>query len=969
MLRVLPFILLMWLAFSCAEKQEVPTNSIKETNLKENRYLINSQGDSILTGTPVPITENQVKASTMVKPNILPLPVDPKTVSAHPHVHQAGVPKAVLVPRELKQFTPGKNGLLYPDTLKVQKTVVPALYSKPLPAAPMQMRDNAVTNIQYLSVEEGLSNNIVQCVLEDSRRNIWFGSRDETLTRYDGHSFTFFHNPENEPDHGFTHLSLLEDKNGHLWFGTRTGLGCFDGHHFTYFTNRDGFKYNGVTRLLEDRQGNLWFGTRNWGIGRFDGDSFIHYTTTEGMSHNSVNALLEDHTGDLWFGTDGGGLNRFDGHTFTYFSTEEGLCHNHINSILEDRQGRLWLGTNGGGLCRLDVDGNQRSFHQYTMEEGLSSNLVLGLFEDSQGHLWIGTYYKSLNLFDGKTFTHYHDGNGMNSTNANAIIEDCRGNIWVGTDEGLHRFGIHRFMHYNNDLSYSVNDITGDQQGNIWFGLSGSWPNGVVRYDGMDFSFITGSEEGLDFLNVGIHALAIDSRGNLWLGSGNRGVAHLNPRNKPGSLTHFDIGEGWGNYLISMMEDSQGHFWFGTLEGMAHFDGHFLTSYLMPTGPGIEFNLAGPFTEDEEKQIWFGHLQYLGCLNAPLNMRMERDSFTCFTKEEGLPHSLVVDLLTDEEGGLWVATEGGLSYFDGEGFTNFTQEDGLIHNKVYSIEIDSSQNIWAGTQNGLSVLMPVAPGEATTSEAQKRGYKIFNFGKADGLKQADFLYHSSYLDHNNRIWWGMSKGATMLDLNQFNPPQKPPEAQLLYVEMEQQFLDYRRLGDTAYLHTLSFGESLSQSFDSVAPFYNYPLNLELPFDLNHLTFHFSSIDWAAPHQLQYSYFLEGFDKDWSLPQPENKAEYHNLPHGHYTFQVKGHWIGSNLVCPFILFIRHPAPLVAYLVGLLPVYNGSCVFFSSNLYPPTPTMATTSPLATRKGKSQAIRRNGSIQEQVLHQYYT
>lgn len=788
--------------------------------------------------------------------------------------------------RELKRFTPGENGLSYPDTLPAHQTVTPAFQSKPLAAAPLQMRDNAATNIQYLSVEEGLSNNIIHSILEDSRGILWFGSRDETLTQYDGKNLTFFHNWEDVPDHGFTHLSLLEDKNGHIWFGTRAGLGRYDGNNFTYFSNEDSYKYNGVTRLMLDSRGNLWFGTRNRGVGRFDGHSFIHFSTKEGLSHNNVVALLEDSRGDLWFGTAGGGLNRFDGSAFTHITTEDGLCHNSINAILEDSRGHLWFATNGGGVCRLHTNGNRAFFSHYTVEEGLSSNSILGLYEDSQGRFWFGTYDQGLTRFDGKTFTHFNKENGMNSTNASAIMEDSYGNIWVGTDEGVHRFGIPEFKHYSEALSYQVNDIAEDGDGNIWFAVSGGWPNGAIRFDGSAFSFFTGNDENLDFLNVGIHALTVDSRDNIWLGSGNRGVAYFNPVKEPGLLTQFDVGEGWSNFLISIMEDSRGHFWFGTLEGLRHFDGKHLTKYTMPAGPGIEFNLAGPIAEDDEQNIWFGHLQYLGGFAPTVNGRHERDSFTCYTKNEGMPHSLVVDMLKGEEGKLWIGTEGGVSSFDGERFSNFTEEDGLVHRKVYSLTMDSAQNIWAGTQNGLSLLMPNASDEPIAPEAKTIDYKIFNFEKADGLKQADFRYHCSFLDSKNRIWWGKTKGAMMLDLGQLKLPHKAPVIRLLHIEVKQQFIDYRRLTDTAYAHTLAFGEELSRSVDDVAPFYNYPLHMTLPHGLNHLTFHFSGIDWASPHQIRYSYLLEDLDEGWSLPQREPRVEYHNLPHDTYTLKVK-----------------------------------------------------------------------------------
>ncbi len=847
----------------------------------QSKPFISIQGDTIPTGTPTPLTEEQRKPASKVAPQTLPIPSYQKTVPAHPHIRPAGVPQLVSLDQRLKQFTPGKDGLSDPDTLPAQQTKVPAFHSKPLTAGPLQMRDNAVTNIQYLSVEEGLTNNIIHSILEDSRGNLWLGSRDETLTQYDGKNLSFFHNSEDVPEHGFTHLSLLEDQNGHIWFGTRSGLGRYDGRYFTYFSNEESYQYNGVTRLLLDSRGNIWFGTRNRGVGQFDGQQFIHYSTQEGLSNNHVTALLEDSNGNLWFATEGNGLNRFDGQTFTHLTMEDGLCHNNINAMLEDSHGNLWIATNGGGVCRLDITGNRNYIHQYTVEEGLCSNLVLELYEDSQGSFWFGTRNMGLDRFDGKTFTHFDKENGMNSTTISVIREDSYGNIWVGTDEGVHRFGLPEFKYYNDALNFQVNDIKEDRYGHIWLAVSQGWPNGVVRFDDSTFRLFTGDNINQDFLNAGIHALAVDSQDNIWLGSGNRGVAYFNPSQNPGRLTQFDVGEGWSNFLISILEDSKGHFWFGTLEGLRHFDGTYLTNFIMPAGPGIEFNLAGPIAEDDKQNIWFGHLQYLGGLTSSMNNQQNRDSFIIYTKDEGMPHSLVVDMVKDKDGKMWIGTEGGVSSFEGENFTNFTQEDGLVHRKVYSLEIDRAQNIWAGTQNGLSLLVP-----DSSNQAKDKAYKIYNFEKTDGLKQADFLYHSSFIDSKNRIWWGKTKGAMMLDLNEFKLPHKAPIVRLHNIEVKQQFIDYQRLSDTDYVQTLEFGEKLSQSFNEVAPFYNYPLHMRLPSDLKHLTFHFSGIDWASPHQVRYSYLLENFDENWSLPQRESKVEFHNLPPNTYTLKVK-----------------------------------------------------------------------------------
>ena len=79
---------------------------------------------------------------------------------------------------------------------------------------------------------------------------------------------------------------------------------------------------------------------------------------------------------------------------------------------------------------------------------------------------------------------------------------------------------------------------------------------------------------------------------------------------------------------------------------------------------------------------------------------------------------------------------------------------------------------------------------------------------------------------------------------------------------------------------------MKESFSSAPAFHNYPRELVQEYNHNNLTFHFSAIDWQAPDAIQYSFYMEGLDKAWSVPQVENKVIYRNIPHGQYTLKVK-----------------------------------------------------------------------------------
>jgi hypothetical protein len=63
-----------------------------------------------------------------------------------------------------------------------------------------------------------------------------------------------------------------------------------------------------------------------------------------------------------------------------------------------------------------------------------------------------------------------------------------------------------------------------------------------------------------------------------------------------------------------------------------------------------------------------------------------------------------------------------------------------------------------------------------------------------------------FQDSQNRLWWGNAEGATVLDLDAYNPPGDPPQnIQLLDLEINQQHIEFGNLKDTAYQNTLRFG--------------------------------------------------------------------------------------------------------------------------------------------------------------------
>ena len=108
---------------------------------------------------------------------------------------------------------------------------------------------------------------------------------------------------------------ILEDTKGNIWFATaHKGVCRFDGTSFTHFTSEHGVEGTEAWDLYEDRLGNIWFPVENSGVYRYDGESFTNFQEEQGLTTNAIQCTFEDREGRLWLGG-WMGLFRYDGKT------------------------------------------------------------------------------------------------------------------------------------------------------------------------------------------------------------------------------------------------------------------------------------------------------------------------------------------------------------------------------------------------------------------------------------------------------------------------------------------------------------------------------------------------------------------------------------------------------------------------------------------------------------------------------
>ena len=170
--------------------------------------------------------------------------------------------------------------------------------------------------------------------------------------------------------------------------------------------------------------------------------------------------------------------------------------------------------------------------------------------------------------------------------------------------------------------------------------------------------------------------------------------------------------------------------------------------------------------EDRNGNIWVAST-HLGVFRYPASSEAKSEGKASFrfTTENGLIHNRTMCLYEDMTGGIWIGTEGGISYYDGESsmntqshLRNFTTEGGLADRSVNAILEDKTGKIWVGTRGTLSVYDP--------QESPKSGEITFSTITNDDGKSFQNIW-SIMEDRNGNIWLGGQYGLWRYDGDSF----------------------------------------------------------------------------------------------------------------------------------------------------------------------------------------------------------
>ncbi len=761
-------------------------------------------------------------------------------------------------------------------------------------------------HFDYLTAKNGLSQNTVNCIFQDSKGFIWIGTQDG-LNKYDGYSFEIFKYDQRDP-HSLSHnwiWDIYEDLNGKLWIATWNGLNRYD-PEFSIFdrfypdrSDKYSISNSRPTSITGDEKGNLWIGTWGGGLNLLDTSTgqffaFQHDSLNQhSISSNFIRTLFLDQSRILWIGSWNGlcsihsdSLLNGKNHFFQSYLNDPdepfSISGNKIFSISEDSRGNLWVGTYSSGVNIMNRFSGVFTHFQYDPRTPgtLSSNSISKILEDSSGKLWIATSDQGLNLFNPVqiNFTNIksHKANqfDLNSNRITSIYEDRSGVLWIGTyTAGLNKLNLYgkKFIHYfhNEEISSSLSSnlvrcFYRDEQGYMWIGTE---DNGLNRLDFDSNSFRHFSHDPSNPNSIShdnVQTIVGDGKGNLWIGTSGGGLNRFDTASK--KFTHFKNIPG-NNQSIAADEievlflDRRGLLWIGTSDnGLDRYDPvknlfeHF--SFSQSDSNSISSNYILSLFQDSRGNMWIGG--WGGGLNRYDDIQKKFIRYIHNPMDEqSLCDNIVNSIFETEENGrpvLWVGTSGGLSYMYLDEkplgkFHHLFEYDGLPNQHIYGILKDRNGYLWLSTNKGLSRYKPF------------ESFK--NYDDGDGLLIEEFSGGAYYCDAEGRMYFGSSHGFVCFD----------PDS----------------IRDKTFIPPL-----VITSFKKFNKEVKLPQQISAVNELNlsHndyvFSFEFASLDFSAPMKNMYAYRMDGFNKKWIYTRADQRtATFTNLNPGSYTFRVKG----------------------------------------------------------------------------------
>lgn len=730
----------------------------------------------------------------------------------------------------------------------------------------------------YLTVSDGLSQNSVTALLQDSIGFMWIGTYDG-LNRYDGREIQVKrHNADNPHSiHDNRILSLYQAQYGKLLIGTDgSGLEEYDIAHdrFSPIQVRD---HNHQRKLAiaksicTDEKGRIWVAC-DGGIvvvDRRDGDQHRHRSTyITDFNGENVFSVFRDLENNIWVGTSGGlyviRSEKCDSDSLDAAVSTSKITEGHIVTIIQDEAGRIWYGGYGTlGVVRLTGD---RAVKQPVCDQ-LDSMLfntnpqllVSSIVQDPKGTMWISTDGLGLlrcGIRDGKFFIQER----ISKTNAynrladdrlNCLYIDRANNLWIGGFQSgvcltnLADKNIYGFTPLMGDGNgHYVTTVYSDEK-RLWIGTV----DDGLRY----YQKSSGQLHALPSLPSHTILSFHKKDHTIYIGA-NNGLYSFSETElpKPRIRKLFP-----GIAIRSICLDKNNRLWLATWEGIIIHDPATDQSQKITEEDGLSSNTGYVLYSDPQyTEVWLGTIGGgLNKISYGIDNTFKIDVFDTKSQKNRLTNNHVWSIYRQDEN-LWIGTDAGLNQLK-DGSTQAIRHPQLLNRKITAIQGDDHGRIWLGSSLGLFMYHPERD-------------EVKQHNRSDGMMSTTFT-EAMFTDADGVLYFGSISG-----LNAFNPntilqnPYTPPTA---FTGLQ---IDNHEISQGIKINGRVL---LDRNINAVE-------KITLKYNENNISFTLAALQFASASQSRFRYKLINYDKEWQYSHPgQFSLNYAQLPEGRYQLQV------------------------------------------------------------------------------------
>jgi len=761
---------------------------------------------------------------------------------------------------------------------------------------------------EHYSTEDGLSQNIVNSIVQDSKGFIWIATQ-AGINKFDGYNFEIYTQKadvDNSLVSSFVR-NLAVDKYDRLWIGTVSGLSCYDIKKDKFYlfqslkNNENSLSDNFINYSYVDKFGFLWVATQN-GLNKSKTNignknkinekelEFIRYwkgNKLNNISNNEVKSIYEDSKNNIWICTNNG-LNKIDNKTgkitqFFYNNSELNKeNYNRINRLIEINESLFFVATDGGLLSFNPKTNNFQSFvtNSFFIKNEITTE-INDLVKDNYGNIWIATGGDGLikyNIKSKKNTFYKHETNYSHSLKDNFISTlffDKSSTLFVGLRKGLNITKLTSNIFETYRYSSSSLSITNKNMAvhvayqnseTIWLA---TLHKGLEKFNPKTNKFTTYkfkefSDKGINLL---VQHILPEDENNLWIGTQKNGLILYN--HKTGKTKQYKKQKNKNsissNNVYWFIKDKSNNLWISTFGGglsKLNLKTDVFKNYLKSNknNNAVSLNYTTEIGFDSDSLLWIGTFgSGLNCLNTKTKKFI---NYTHNSKDtNSISSDFCISMHFSKDKTIWFGTTTGLNKFDKKTsrFTTFNKKDGLSNLLIYSIEEDSKGNLWIGNNNGLT-------------KYKKKTNEFVNFTIKDGLQDNEFNSGLSLKLPNGKMLFGGIAGFNMFYPDSIKASNYKAKINITNLKL---FYNDVEIGKR-YNENILLKESIT-----------YTDTIILSYKNNVISFEFASTDYKNSENIKYAFILKGFEKKWNFTNSNKRfATYTNLDYGTYTFKVK-----------------------------------------------------------------------------------